>query len=128
MTEFKWFSVLIIFLAAMIGGYYPLTKRERSRSSLGLPEGESFTAGVFLALSLFIMLPAGLHLFGKNFPDTNYPLAAIFVATAFIFLLALEQFSARLKQKKEDETDLSNPAVPIIMTIIIFSNAEVSFY
>ena len=119
MTAFKWFSVFVIFFVAIIGGYYPLFKRERSRSGLGLPAGESFTAGVFLALSLFIMLPAGLHLFGKQFPDINYPLAAIFVVTAFILLLALEQLSVRLKQENAAGADFSGPIVPVIMTIMI---------
>jgi len=119
MNAFKWFSIFIIFFVAILGGYYPLVKREKSRSKRGLPAGESFTAGIFLALSLFIMLPAGLYIFGKSFPDINYPLAAIFVVTAFLLLLALEHLSARLKQKEANDTDFSGPIIPIIMTAMI---------
>jgi len=102
-----------------MGGCYPLIKREKSRSERGLPAGESFTAGIFLALSLFIMLPAGLHLFGKLYHDTNYPLAAVFVATSFILLLALEQFSTKIRKSEERKSGLSGPVIPIIMTVMI---------
>ena len=119
MDEFKWFSVFLICFVAILGGCYPLIKREKSRSAYGLPAGESFTAGVFLALSLFIMLPAGLHLFGKSYPQVNYPLAVIFVVTTFLSLLALEQFSKKLKKLEHAESGLSGPIVPIIMTVMI---------
>ncbi|MFH1394547.1 MAG: ZIP family metal transporter [Candidatus Omnitrophota bacterium] len=119
MNMFKWFSIFIIFFVAVLGGYYPLVKRDKSRGKKGLPTGESFTAGVFLALSLVIMLPAGLHLFGMSFPDINYPLAAIFVIASFLFLLALEQLSANLKQKEEGDLIFSGPIIPVIMTIMI---------
>jgi len=118
-NTFKWFSIFIIFFISVLGGSYPLFKRGKSRGKRGLPAGESFTAGVFLALSLFIMLPAGLHLFGKIFPDINYPLAAIFVVTAFLLLLALEHFSVKLRQKEEADADLSGPIISVIMTIMI---------
>ncbi|MDD5086092.1 MAG: zinc transporter, partial [Candidatus Omnitrophica bacterium] len=109
MNSFKWFSIFIIFFVAILGGCYPLIKRDKSRSARGFPAGESFTAGVFLALSLFIMLPAGLHLFGKSFPAINYPLAAIFVAAAFLLLLALEHISMRLRKRDEIESGISGP-------------------
>lgn len=119
MDPLKWFSICVIFLVAFLGGYYPLAKREISRSARGFPAGESFTAGVFLALSLFIMLPAGLHLFSNSFPDIDYPLAAIFVTAAFLLLLALEHISTKLREKENNASGISGPVIPMIMTVMI---------
>lgn len=119
MSIFDWICVILIFSASASGGYYPLLKREKSRSRQGIPSGESFTAGVFLALSLFIMFPAALHLFGKSFPAVNFPIAAIFIVIAFVFLLGIEQFSVNLRNIKGNDSDLSSPVIPIIMTAMI---------
>ena len=67
MTTLELVSVILILGAAILGGFYPLTWRDAARGAAGIPNGESFTAGVFLALSLVIMMPAGFHLFGKAF-------------------------------------------------------------
>ena len=120
MTGFQWFSFFVILFVAFAGGYYPLFKRDRARSSTGFPSGESFSAGVFLALSLIIMFPTGVHLFNKSFPGINYPLASVFAITAFLTLLALEHVAAKLSHAGTGfEKELSSPAIPIIMTVMI---------
>lgn len=45
---------------------------------------EAFTAGVFVALSLIMMLPAGFHFLGKYAPHRQYPLAA-FIAIVVLW-------------------------------------------
>jgi len=120
MTIFQWGSVVCILGMALVGGYYPLFKRERARSERGLPGGESFTAGVFLALSLTIMFPTGLHLFNKIFPEVHYPLASVVAIFAFLLLLAVEHIAVRLQKKHATvERELSPPIIPVIMTVMI---------
>lgn len=117
MNAIKIVSIIVVFLAAAGGGCVPLMRQGKSEEGHGLPGSESFTAGVFLALALFIMLPASIHLFGKLYPDINYPLSAIFATASFLFLLATEQYANSLR--KRDEGGKAGISVPVIMTVMI---------
>lgn len=112
------FSFVIILGAAVAGGFYPLTRREAARSDDGFPHGEAFTSGVFLALSLVIMLPAGLHLFGKAFPEQILPWAIIVAIGAFVVLLAIEHKAVSITIRS-GEGKLTPASIPIIMTVLI---------
>ncbi|MDD5173359.1 MAG: ZIP family metal transporter [Candidatus Omnitrophica bacterium] len=119
-TLFEWLSLLLIISVAILGGYYPLMRRDKARGREGFPAGESFTAGVFLALALTIMLPAGYHLFNKAFPEFNYPIASIVAIASFLLLLAIEHVTMKLaKSHTGRDTGLSDPVIPIIMTVMI---------
>lgn len=118
-TQFQWISFLSILCIAFAGGYYPLMRRERARSGRGFPMGQAFAAGVFLALSMLIMLPNGSHLFGKAFPELNYPLGPLAAIFAYLFLLALGHIANVSKSIEGPEDNLTTPAIPIIMTIMI---------
>lgn len=101
------------------GGYYPLFRRDLARSGDGFPLGQAFAAGVFLALSLSIMLPNGFHLFAKAFPNVHYPLASVFSLAAYLGMLVLGHV-ANAKMPEEGETaGLTTPLIPIIMTTMI---------
>ncbi len=119
MSLFDWPALVIIFLAAAAGGYKPLTGGERTRSLTGFPRGQAFSAGVFLALSLIIMLPNGAHLFSKVLPHIHYPLASATALCAFLILLTFGHVASA--RGSEDEGDYAaGPAlVPIIMTVMI---------
>ena len=120
LTGFEWFSLVCILLVTFGGGYMPLFKPERIRSGEGFPLGESFAAGVFIALSLTLMLPASLHLFNKVFPDFGYPVASVIAITAFFFLLSIEHYTSHIKQLSGTGDDGISPAsIPIIMTTLI---------
>ena len=120
MTLFQWISFAGILICALIGGYYPLIKREEARSVKGFPAGESFTTGVFLALALLIMLPNGFHLFGKAFPSVNFPLASLISVIVFLTLLSIEQAVENTKKQIKDNKIKETPAIiPIIMTVMI---------
>ncbi len=118
MDLFQMVSIICILAASIAGGFIPLTQREKARGSEGFPGGEAFTVGVFLALSLFIMLPNGFHLFQKALPQTHYPLAAVVSLIAFLFLLAVEQWTHKMEGPNVD-SELSSPIIPIIMTVMI---------
>jgi len=111
-------SIVLILGAALGGGFYPLTRREATRSDVGFPYGEAFTAGVFLALALVIMLPAGLHLFEKAYPQEILPISVIIAIAAFLILLGIEHSALRSKMKAGAGA-LTPPSIPIIMTVMI---------
>ena len=112
------FSFIVILGAAVAGGFYPLTRRESARSDQGFPHGEAFTAGVFLALALVIMLPAGLHLFEKAYPHEVLPVAVIIAILAFLILLGVEHAAIK-SNVGVGKGALTPRSIPVIMTLMI---------
>ncbi len=119
LTMFHWVSIFSILLITIGGGFLPLFRQDRARAAQGFPMGQAFASGVFLALSLTIMLPNGFHLFAKTFPAVSYPLASLFAIMAYLFLLALGHLATATKHMDEDKLAVTTPVVPIIMTIMI---------
>jgi len=117
-TLFQWFALISIGAVAIGGGWAPLVRRESARSHGGFPRGEAFSAGVFLALSMLIMLPASHHLLTKAHPKLIFPLAFAGCLTAFVVLLALGHWMKGRRLKQGGET-LPAPAIPLIMTVMI---------
>ena len=118
-TAFEWFALTCILLVSLAGGYLPFSRRDAAQRTDGFPTGQAFAAGVFLALSLGIMLPNGSHLYGKAFPSVKYPLASVTALFAYIFMLALGHFAAAKKHPRGRESRLTPPAIPVIMTVMI---------
>ncbi len=120
LTSFEWISVLCILSITIIGGYYPLFRQEKARTARGFPMGQAFTAGVFLALSLTMMLPGGTHLLGKAFPKFNYPIASLIAILTFLLLLAIDHITTHKREADgANNQALSSPSIPIIMTVTI---------
>ena len=120
LTTFQWFSFVSILLVTFSGGYFPLFHQERAKRAKGFPLGEAFTSGIFLALSLTLMLPSASHLLGKGFPDADYPIASIFSLCAFLLLLCLEHITKHIRKTSEPtEYNLTPASIPIIMTVMI---------
>lgn len=113
-NEFQAFSILIILACTLAGGWLPLRYPERARNREGFPLGKPFSCGVFLALSLVMMLPSGFHLFGKAFPGALVPAPPVVAAVVFFVLLFLEHREADAGTEGE-----SGPFIPIFMTIMI---------
>lgn len=120
---FKIICMFCILGVTFAGGYYPLFRASKTEQiEEGFPLGEAFASGVFLALSLTLMLPSAFHLFGKAFPDLDFPLASVIAIIFFILLLSLEHLTTHLKEKdeeKEEYRELSSPLIPVIMTVMI---------
>lgn len=93
LTAFQWFCLVSILAASFVEGFYPLFRQDKARSSGGFPLGEAFTAGVFIALSLTLMLPSSFQLLQTVFPSIEYPVTSIIVLTTFFVLLGLEHLS-----------------------------------
>ena len=119
LNAFQLFSLISILLVAFGGGYYPLFRREEARTGAGFPLGQAFAAGVFLALSLVIMLPNGFHLFGKALPHIKFPLASLPAVGAFVALLAIGHALSAQRSSLHDALELTTPVIPVIMTIAI---------
>jgi solute carrier family 39 (zinc transporter), member 1/2/3 len=103
LTGFQWFSLFIILAGTFAGGFMPLFHPERARRVHGFPMGQAFGAGVFLALSLTMMLPSASHLFSHAFPKLDFPLASVIAISAFLFLLLIEHGVEQLRHSKEKE-------------------------
>jgi zinc transporter 1/2/3 len=119
MTGFEMFSIAAILAVTLAGGYLPLFRPEQARSTRGFPLGQAFAAGVFLALSLTLMLPSGMHLLPKALPHINYPLAPLLAALAFLLLLFVEHTTGRGREEENQPATQTGPAIPVVMTIMI---------
>jgi zinc transporter ZupT len=119
LTTFQWVCFFSIFAMALAGGYYPLFRLDKNKSIQGFPNGEAFAAGVFLALSLTLMLPSGFHLFRKALPKLDFPVGSVIAIVAFLILLSIEHYTMHLKASVTDERQPLPPILPVIMTLMI---------
>jgi zinc transporter 1/2/3 len=120
LTSFQWFAFFSIILVTFAGGAVPLLRPELARQARGFPNGQAFAAGIFLALSVALMLPAGSDLLGKAFSEFNYPVASVLGIVSFAFLLLLEHATTHLKEVvAKNSSAASTPAIPLIMTAMI---------
>jgi zinc transporter 1/2/3 len=111
----------IIFAVAIAGAYYPFAWPERVRLPGEMRLGEAFSSGVFLALSLTMMLPSSSHIFRHELPDIDYPVASAVAIVAFLVLLAFEHISSQVVSRDEMgiESGRFQAATVVLMTIMI---------
>lgn len=119
LTAFQTFSIIVILGVTLFGGWLPIAHPQRAVSQDGFPLGKPFSCGVFLALSLVMMLPSGLHLLHKAYPESPLPLPPIIAAAAFLLLLFMEHREEELAAKGQRTGELTSPAIPVIMTVMI---------
>ncbi|MDC0535749.1 ZIP family metal transporter, partial [Francisellaceae bacterium] len=115
MTSFQWFSFVFILFVSFLGGYYPLFKHNQVIDENAFPGGKAFTSGVFLALSLTVMLPSAFNIWQKVLAHHVYPVATYIAVGTFIILLALEHRLDHVKQDQEKNSII----IPIVMTLMI---------
>ena len=115
MSGFQWFSFISILAISIAGGYYPLTRRQQVVDPEALPTGKAFTSGVFLALSLTVMLPSAFTIWNRILAGHVYPVATYIAISTFIILLAVEH---RVEHLKHDEAR-GSIIIPIVMTVMI---------
>jgi len=120
LTLFQWLCLLGILAAAFAGGLYPLLRPVKARDVKALPLGEAFTAGVFLALALTMMLPSAFHVLGNAFPALNFPLASLIAVAAFLLLLGFEHASHVVERgASQSQSERLPVLIPLIMTTMI---------
>lgn len=94
MWEFSLISSIVIFLIALISGFYPFVKKMVSGGEQNFPISESLAAGVFLGASLIHMLGDASHEF--YVASFHYPLAFLLAGVMFLFLLLLEHIGREM--------------------------------
>lgn len=120
LNAFQWICLLCILAGTFAGGYYPLFRQDKARDSQAIQYGEGFTAGVFLALALTMMLPSSLFLLKKTLPNFDFPLGALIASIAFLGLLAIQHHIDNLRKSMvTDESELTPAIIPVIMTSMI---------
>ena len=68
MRLFDIIAVILILLITFAGAYMPLFNQEKAKKTRSFPLGQAFSAGVFLALALTLMLPSAFHIFRNVLP------------------------------------------------------------
>lgn len=121
LTISQWIYLVCILLCAFVGGYFPIVRPQQARSAEGFPLGEAFSAGVFLALSLLMLLPSAFHVFGQALPSVDYPVASVVAIVAFLVLLAIEHLMGHLVADVLPSSEQATiPAtIPLVMTCMI---------
>lgn len=117
MNFFDIIAIFCILLVTFAGGYAPLFGG-KAEAAGGYPGAKAFTAGVFLALSLIIMLPAATGLLYAGFMS-QFPAASLVAGLFFFFLLGIEHAVEHLRLRVDDRSTQSTPAIPVIMTVMI---------
>lgn len=116
----NWFQLLAIVLilgVTLAGGYFPFARKHRGGASSSFPLGQAFAAGVFLALSLVIMLPNGAKLLASVSQDFHYPVANALMILSFVLLLALGHWGYH--GQSDHHQVATSSTIAIIMTIMI---------
>lgn len=119
LTQFQWFSLISILLVTLAGGWLPLSRPDEARRDDGFPLGKPFACGVFLALSLVMMMPSSIHLLGRAYPHAPLPLTPVVAAAAFLLHLFMEHREEELSAKGQRNDGLTSPVIPVIMTVMI---------
>jgi zinc transporter 1/2/3 len=116
---FHFMSILLIVAFTLGGGYYPLFKRSAAGKVPGLPLGQAFAAGVFLALAFVGMLPSAFRLFAKVYPTIAFPIPSVLATASFLSLLAMGHIAAKRGISAYGEAVGSSAMVPVILTVMI---------
>lgn len=113
---FKFLSIILIIIAAFIGGLIPLRSKNTDGKSKALLMGNSFAGGVFLGAGFLHMMPDAVDNFSQLNIKFDYPFALLIAALGFIFVLALEKVIA---VKEESEIVNKDGSFPIILFIVL---------
>jgi len=115
---FKIISIIVIFIAAFIGGIIPARVRPTVSGLRKLSLGNAFSGGVFLGAGLLHMLADSLHKFASFTNGAEYPLAFLTCGFGFLIILILEK---GIMGGSEDIGELSTKtsASPYILALIL---------
>lgn len=119
MTGFDLFSIAAILLVTVAGGWPPFSRPGKAGTKGAFPLGQSFAAGVFLALSLLMMLPSAVHLWGRVAPHAPMPAGPFLAGCVFLALLFMEHREEELDRRAGGDGSRTGPAIPLIMTAMI---------
>ncbi len=121
LTPFQWICLISILIVALGSGLFPLLKSRGCDDAVEFPNGEAFSAGVFLALALTMMLPSAMHLFQKSLPTVNFPIGSVITIISFMILLSVEHYTEHVSRcgREECVEKRKSALLPVIMTLMI---------
>ncbi len=121
MDGLQWFYLVTILFCALAGGYLPFTRTHLSRGDKGFPKSEAFSSGVFLALSLMMLLPSASAVYRQALPTVDFPIASFVALVAFLVLLAIEHLMGHaFEDLLPTEEGARIPGmIPLLMTALI---------
>ena len=93
-SDVIWFKITFIFLIfveAILAGFFPTYSRSCRESPLLLAISNCFAAGVFLAIALVHILPEEAQLWGELYPDADFPLPYFLVVCGFVLILTIDK-------------------------------------
>lgn len=92
---FKAITVILIILAGVFGGLFPLKRALSKSGQENMVFGNAFAGGIFLGAGLLHMLPDSIENFGNLNLNIDYPFPALMAGAGFIFVLFLEKVLVR---------------------------------
>jgi zinc transporter ZupT len=106
------FAVAILAMT-VISGWYPFSKRLRSKRGFDFPIGESFATGIFLGAGLLHLLPDASVLFTSY--GYQYPTSYAIAGSTFLAFLWFEHLGREIYHHRQE----NNPAFSIIALIML---------
>lgn len=99
LSAIKLFIAGIIFIATLLGGLWPLLRKQSGRlTTAEFPIGESIASGIFFGAGLLHMLPDAAQSFTAA--GYHYPWPFLIAALSFLLLLLLEHISVTLQHQQ----------------------------
>lgn len=108
----KLFAAAIIFLIALVSGFFPLLLKTTGREKRWLLYGESFAGGVFLGAGLIHLLPAAV----VAFSHFGYPFAFLICAISVLALRFIEEGSTKLFRHKHTSHQI---CLACLLTVVL---------
>lgn len=115
---FKLIAVVLIVLAAKLGGYFAFKIKSSERSVLLFSLGNTFAAGIFLGAGLIHMLPDATEGFNE-IVNSDFPYASFIAALGFLLILFIEKTFVRHEAFNSSESDKKLSSYPYILITIL---------
>jgi zinc transporter ZupT len=96
----KYIFALAILAMAACAGWYPFSKRLKSKKGFDFPIGESFATGIFLGAGLLHLLPESSALFTAE--GIEYPISYVLAGSTFLAFLWLEHLGREIYQHHQE--------------------------
>ena len=116
-TFLKIGSILLIILAALIGGLIPIRMKVSQSNEKWLVLGNAMAGGIFLGAGLLHMLPESAEHFEAF--GTHFPFAFVLAGIGFLLILLLEKVFLAGEHDVGASSAKQNHFSPFLLTLIL---------